>query len=151
MVDRAHSAKPRIIRIGRNKDQIILFTDGSCDPCGCSNTGLKAGYGAVMHDTASWTTELFGVECGDQMMERLTRSGKKRQVVGQSELLPVLAALDKWRDTIQQRAMTIYVDNEAARFALIKGSSPTRRTSSNPYWQCSQNSMGLKHEKVIGQ
>ena len=69
-----------------------LFTDGSCGPCEQSKTGLKAGYGAVMYDPEDGAVELFGGNVSEDLMELLPDGGAKRQVVGQSELLPCLAA-----------------------------------------------------------
>ena len=58
-------------------------------------------------------------------MEILTAGGTKRQVVGQAELLPCVAARVVWAGKFADRKVMHFVDNEAVRFALIKGSSPT--------------------------
>ena len=46
--------------------------------------------------------------------------------MGQSELLPCLAARIIWADRLRNRLVINYIDNDAARFAMIKGSSPTK-------------------------
>ena len=51
--------------------------------------------------------------------------GQKRQVVGQAELLPRLLARRLWAERLRGRLVVHFVDNEAARFALIKGTSLT--------------------------
>ncbi len=53
------------------------------------------------------------------------REGQKRQVVGQAELLPCLLARRLWAERLRGRLVVHFVDNEAARFALIKGTPPT--------------------------
>ena len=46
-------------------------------------------------------------------------------MVGQSEIFPCIAAREVWRKKLQGRLVMCYVDNEAAKYALIKGTSPT--------------------------
>ena len=58
-------------------------------------------------------------------MSFLTHEGSKQQIVGQAEILPCLMARLIWSHKLKGRAVLNYVDNEAARFALIKGGSPT--------------------------
>ena len=53
----------------------------------------------------------------------------KKQVVGQSEVFPCVAAKDAWRKKVKGRIIMCYIDNEAARYALIKGTSPTRNSA----------------------
>ena len=105
---------------------MVLFTDGSCEPTDKNDLGLEAGYGAVLVNPSDRTGQAFGAVCGLEMMSRLTYWGTKRQVVGQTELLPVLASLNLWKREVAQKAITVYIDNEAARYGLIKGSSATR-------------------------
>ncbi len=105
---------------------MYLFTDGSWNPCDENPSGLRAGYGAVLYDPEDETLELFGAEVGDEMLDLLTGGGSKKQIVGQSELIPCHAARKIWGDRMKGRLVFLYVDNEAARYALIKGSSPTR-------------------------
>ena len=59
-------------------------------------------------------------------MELLTDGWTKKQVVGQAELVPCLAAKQVWRKRMRGRLVMNYIDNEAAKYALIKGTSPTR-------------------------
>lgn len=46
--------------------------------------------------------------------------------VGQSELLPCLAARIIWAERLRNRQFVNYIDNAAARFAMIKGGPPTK-------------------------
>ena len=119
-------AKPRIVRTGKRRRPVYIFTDGSCDPCDMSRFGLKAGYGAVMYDPEDGALELFGGQVSDDLMDILSDGGTKRQAVGQSELIPCHAAKKIWAERLKRRLVVLYVDNEVARYALIKGSSPTR-------------------------
>ena len=53
-----------------------------------------------------------------------TRGGKEKQVVGHAELLPSIAARVAWGKKFAGRKVIHFIDNEAARNTLIKGSSP---------------------------
>ena len=50
------------------------------------------------------------------------------QIIAQLELLPVLGALWQWPQCFRAggRRVLIFIDNDAARFSLIKGYSPAR-------------------------
>ena len=117
--------KPRIVRTGRQLKPIYLFTDGSCDPDQSTPLGIKAAYGAVLFDPEDQTLETFGGDIGPNLLSILSNGGTKQQVVGQAELLPCHAAQVIWKDRLHNRRVVIYIDNEAARFGLIKGTSPT--------------------------
>ena len=51
-------------------------------------------------------------------------TGTEQQVVGQAELLPCHAAQIIWKERLRNRRVVVYIDNEAARFGPIKGTSP---------------------------
>ena len=59
------------------------------------------------------------------LLDLLALGGTKKQIVGQSELLPCVAARIVWEKRTRNRPTIHFVDNDAARFAMIKGSSPT--------------------------
>ncbi len=90
-----------------------------------------------MYDPEDGAVELFGGEVSDDLMELLTDGGVKQQVVGQSELIPCHAAKIVWRRRLRRRRVIMYIDNEAARCGLIKGSSPTRDSAwlINEFWR----------------
>ena len=47
-----------------------------------------------------------------------------RRPVFQAELLPVAMAAAIWAETLRDREVILFLDNEAARYALVKGYSP---------------------------
>ena len=49
--------------------------------------------------------------------------GKKKQIVGQAGILPVLFARKMWCDVFRDRPVIWFVD-DSARYGLIKGQSP---------------------------
>ena len=130
-------AKPRIVRTGKQKKPVYTFTDGSCEPSQTSKTGVEAGYGAVLFDPEDQTLEMFGGQVSEDLLHLLTNAGSKQQVVGQSELIPCHAAKVVWRNRLKHRRVILFIDNEAARYGLIKGSSPTRDSAwlLNEFWR----------------
>ncbi len=58
--------------------------------------------------------------------------------MGQAELLPVLCAKSTWPEVFFHTRVLNFVDNDAARFGLIKGFSPTlasaRLLNANSEW-----------------
>jgi len=105
---------------------VIILSDGACEPDDSSSLGVNASYGAVMYDPEDNTCEYFGKYIDHDLMDFLTYGGQKQQIVGQAEMIPCLVARHVWKDRLKGRAVLNYVDNEAARFALIKGGSPTQ-------------------------
>ena len=63
------------------------------------------------------------------------------QVVGQAGLIPCVAAKEVWRKKLRGRLVMNYVDNEAAKYAFIKGSSPTKDSvwSVQQFWEREAN------------
>ena len=78
-----------------------------------------------MFDPEDNSYEYFGSDIGPSLMAHLSHDGSKTQVVGQAEILPCLAARMLWKERCRNRPVLNFVDNEAARYALIKGTSPT--------------------------
>ena len=66
-----------------------------------------------------------------------------RQLIAQLELIPIVLAIWRWThlfSTAGRRAL-IFVDNEAARHALIRGYSPAcaSRRLVEEFWECAAN------------
>jgi hypothetical protein len=92
------NSKPRMVRVGPQRKPLYLFTDGSCEPDEEARLGIKAAYGAVMYDPEDECVETFGAEISEELLTLLSREGSKRQIVGQSELIPCHAAQIVWKD-----------------------------------------------------
>jgi len=56
-------------------------------------------------------------------------AGDKTQLIGQAELLPVLLAKLMWSDKFLNRSCIIFIDNNSARYGLIRGYSPVRESA----------------------
>ena len=118
--------QPRAISLANMRAPVFLFTDGACEPDDGSETGVNAAYSAVMFDPEDNTCAYFGKYIDEDLLEFLTYGGLKRQIVRHAEMIPCLVAREVWKDRLRGCAVFSYVDNEAARFALIKGGSPTQ-------------------------
>ena len=123
--DHVARAKPRAIKVGPQRRPLLLFTDGSCEPDRESKWNVRAGFGAVLYDPEDDSLRAFGGYLGDKILGDITKRGAKKQVVGQAELYPGVLAKEVWGDAMRGRNVLHFVDNEAAKYGLIKGSSPT--------------------------
>ena len=47
------------------------------------------------------------------------------QIIGQAEIYPALVAKKLWEERLRHRCINHYFDNDSARFALMRGNSPT--------------------------
>ena len=106
-----------------------MFTDGACEADPTAEQDIQAGYGAVIYDAKDGSTVHFGDVCGAHLLRKLTSEGEKTQIVGQSELLPCLAVKEIWPEKFRKRLVLWFIDNDAARFCLIKGGSPTKESA----------------------
>ncbi len=136
-LEQVGQAKPRRIPVEKLRRPVFIFTDGSCEPRKDDPNKLEVGYGAVMWDPEDGALETFGGYIRDPLLELLTDDWTKKQVVGQAELVPCLAAKRVWRRRLKGRLVMHYIDNEAAKYALIKGTSPTRDSAwlVNEFWK----------------
>ena len=84
----------------------------------------ETGYGGLMIDP--WTMEVagFGREMTEALKSRLSKEGKKKQIIGQVELYPAIIARKLWKEKLKDRDVIHFIDNDSARCALVKGSSP---------------------------
>ena len=110
-------AKPCTITVGDTRPPILIFTDGAHEE-------EVTGDGGIMIDPHTCEVAGFGRNMRKRLKERLSMKGKKKQIIGQAELYPALCARRLWKEKIKGRDVIHFVDNDAARFALIKGSPP---------------------------
>ena len=120
-------APPRYVPLAVASLPAVLFTDGFCDPI----TG-RAGAGAVLLDAATGTFEAFGTCIPDDLVEVFRKNSESAQVVCQAELLPSVLSRWLWRAALSKvrgRRLLHFLDNDAARYGIIKGTSPSRASA----------------------
>ena len=96
---------------------ILVFTDGAFeDPEGT--------WGAVIFDPSSDTTSTFAGRVSETLMDGWKKLAGE-QIICQIEAYAVLLVRHHFKLQWKNRKAIFFVDNEAARFSLIKGSSPS--------------------------
>ena len=93
----------------------MLFTDAAAE-------GAVASYGIVLLDGD------VRLAAGGDIPAKLVQqwlSDVGSQVICQAEIYPVVLAKLKWAKLMAGRRVLIFIDNEAAKFSLIKMESPS--------------------------
>jgi hypothetical protein len=122
-------SRPREIQ-ARIDAPVILFVDGACEER--EGQPPLVTIGAVLFDSArpDLGPMYFGCEVGEPIVSLWSAGGEKTQVIGQAELLPVLLAKTTWPERFRNRSNITFIDNNSARFGLIRGYSPVAVSAS---------------------
>jgi hypothetical protein len=110
-------ARARTIQVFARSRPLVAFSDGACEE-------HLTSCGAVLLDGPE-CSEFFGVKVPDEICAKWVQ-GESRQVIGQAELWPVLLSLLTWSDKMAGRQVIFFLDQDAARQALVKAYSPSR-------------------------
>ena len=126
------------VKLRRPDPPVKLFTDGFCD---CGST-VVASFGAVIWDTFTGTFEFFGAKVPFNSAEgcllsilEISIEGSKdcafgdSQVVGQAEFLAIVSAEKVWKSVLRVRRIVLFVDDDAARYGVMKGYSPSEASA----------------------
>eukprot|EP00439_Symbiodinium_sp_Y106_P035094 s7797_g4.t1 len=109
------SASPRFLRVGPSEPLLHLYTDGSWE------RGV-AGIGAVLLDVATGAGRVFqGVV--DPVLVQSWLSAVGEQLICEIELYALVAIRHSLGLTFEGRRCIYWIDNNAARSAVIKGHS----------------------------
>ena len=111
------AAVPRRIDVRFEQKPILVFTDGSWEQ-------NFAGIGAVLIDLASGEKLVCRGVVPDPLLQRW-KSMVGEHVICQIELYVMVLARLLFKDWLQNRRTIWWVDNDAARFCIIKGLSPS--------------------------
>jgi hypothetical protein len=107
--------KPREIDFNAQDDAVLVFTDAAYE-------NQRATYGVfIIMDGARWTA---AGEVPESLLRNWTSQGIQ-QVITQAELYPVLLVRLALGEQLIHRKTVYYIDNDAARFGLIKADSPS--------------------------
>ncbi|CAE7255625.1 unnamed protein product [Symbiodinium sp. CCMP2592] len=112
------AAGDRQVNLWSEQPPVVIFTDGACE-----EKGNQVTHGAVIVDPASQTREVFGGHIPEDLVTKWRSSGRT-QLIFFAELYPVLIARRTWAKVLRNRRVLIFVDNEAAKAALIRNYSP---------------------------
>ena len=109
--------EPRILSCSGLAASVLIFTDAAYEDG-------SATWGCVVVDPLTNMSEVSG----GAIPEKLVSCWQKlagQQVITQAEAFAVLLARKSYELLIRQRRVIFFVDNEAARYAMIHGSSPS--------------------------
>jgi hypothetical protein len=116
---------PRSLSCTGEQRPLLLFTDGAAE--GAKRNRVTCG--AVLIDTAKDWAQMFGGRVPPDLVRSWKKDGDKDgdkiQVIGQAELLPVALSRLQWKTVFRHRRVMIFIDNDSARQALIRGWSPS--------------------------
>ena len=101
---------------------LFLFTDASFD------VKKGAGLGAVLISGSGHVVAWFGLSLDISDIELFLRDGQET-AIGELETLAVAAALFVWHQRLRSNQLVVYIDNEGAKVALIKGYSSSLATT----------------------
>ena len=155
----------------RDLNPILIFTDGAeeedeehddgrtyasvggifLDP-ECDDRGPKKRFKNLSLERAPRRgRHCFGGRVPQHIVERWRRIGGHTKVIHQAEILPAVIAVDQWGAQARDRRVILFVDNEAARAALIKGVSSSRPSAElvGWFWQsCAEHCIHIWIERV---
>ena len=116
---------PRTVLLRDLRPPVVVAVDGAVEGDG---VGL-ATFGAVLFDPAAGgPAQVIAEEVAEAPAAEWRAEGSKN-VIMQAELLPAAVAACTWRESVRGRMVFLLVDNESARFALIKGYSAAQHSA----------------------
>ena len=98
----------------------VVFTDGAYEP---DSDGAKCSSGLVIVDSSCEFRLVQEVSVPEVLIKHWSRGGAKQLIVF-LELWPILVFLARYGRRFNNRRVIVFIDNNAVRDALIKGSSP---------------------------
>ena len=113
------SARPRTVKLIHYEAPTLLFTDGAVE--GAEYDRVTCG--AVLYSPRHKDPLVFGVKVPESVVYSWT-AGVPTQVIAEAELLPVLLAFKAWPELLCDSELITFVDNEGAKYSLMKGYSP---------------------------
>ncbi|CAE7441415.1 unnamed protein product [Symbiodinium sp. CCMP2592] len=95
-----------------------LFTDGSCEP-----EREFGAVGAILYDQSGRAVSAFSEKAPKDVMRRLLKESSNP--IYALELYPVLLSYRKWQHLLGGAQVVSFVDNDAAKYSLVRSCSST--------------------------
>eukprot|EP00435_Cladocopium_sp_Y103_P067691 s116_g30.t1 len=100
-------------------DSWIIFTDGAYEPDG----EIKASVGGLLVAPNGLVVECFGMELPPTLLAEFLENSK--HPIYELEIFPTLIALKLWGERLKGAQVVFYLDNDAARSALVRADGST--------------------------
>ena len=114
------SSPPRVISVSDEITPVLIFTDGAYEPEG---DDMQGSAGLVIIDSVDNFKVVQPVVVPVELHQHWKRGGSK-QLIALMELWPVVVAIQNYGKRLYNRRCLSFIDNNAVRDGLIKGSSP---------------------------
>ena len=118
-----HKAPPRRLDFNSAKAPLLLFVDGMEEETGSACSG-------VLLDPETNFRECFGKAIPTNVINSWKQLTMATRHIHCAELLPVAMSLVLWPSIFRGREFFVFVDNEAARLSLLKGSTSNKASAS---------------------
>ena len=116
------NAKPRTLNCTGSDKPVLVFTDGACEESAVT-------IGAVIIDVAeAFKPFMWGCEVHAALVARWKSEGSL-QVIGQTELLPIVLVKYEYKQLFRHRRIIFFIDNDAARCSMVNGYSPSMESN----------------------
>ena len=91
----------------------------------------------LLRDSGIDEWHAFGGEVLPEVAQEWRDDGKRTRVIHQAELLPAQLAIEVWAQAVTGRRVILFVDNDAARAALVKGTTKVRPSARivSKFWE----------------
>ena len=99
---------------------MLIFIDGAFEP---DDPNRAVGAGAVVIDAFQQKKLVAEISVPEALVSLWRQKGRK-QIIMHMELWPALVVLLKLGASLRNRRVLFFIDNNGARDALIKGTSP---------------------------
>ena len=111
MKDVALRSEPLVLNRAPRRT-FLIFTDGSLESEG-------SGLGGILYDSNGLPLSFFSEPVPEKILNRLRETS--RHPIFEVELLAVWVALHLWQRKVEDSFSCFYIDNEAAKGALVAG------------------------------
>ena len=119
---RVSSGDPRVLN-SNLLQTVYLFTDASFEP------GTGAGLGGVLLNGTGEVVSWYSISLDLKQLSVFLTDGRE-QIIGELETLAVALAIIIWNGKLCSMRVMIYIDNEGAKYALIRGYSRSKPITS---------------------
>ena len=114
--ERIEKAPPRMVDC-HTDETCLMFTDACFD-----SEAKEGGIGGVLINRCGYVTSWFGHKVSSAFCSSFMAEDQE-QAIGELEAFAVLAGLDLWKKHLSAKHLICFVDNEGARYLILKGYS----------------------------